>query len=139
MADGAVDVVFRQGVVEGAHEGGVQDRGGEGEGHDEGAADEAHDRGRQAAEAAEQGEEADDDFDGGGDHGDDVGYVHPFRDGFVDFEAVVELLAEDLVGLGLVEAPDFDRVEPELGLPFGAIRHVVAFVGVLVVKGLAFF
>ena len=139
VADGAVDVVFRQGVVECAHEGGVEDGGCECESHDEGAADGADDGGGQAAEAAEQGEKANYNFNGGGDDGHDVGNVHPFCDGFINLEAVVELLAENLVGLCLIEAPYFDRIEPKLGLPFGAMGHIVTFVSILVVKGLAFF
>ena len=80
LAQGAVDVVFLQGVVERGREGGVEDRGREGKGDEEEGTDGRDDRGGQAAETGEEGEDADEDLDNCGDERDDVGDEHPLGD-----------------------------------------------------------
>lgn len=98
MADRAVNVVFFQRSIEGAREGGIEYCGGQGKTQDEEAADGRHNRCGKTTPAAEEGEKADKNLDGGGDDGDDVGDKHPFGHSSVGFEAIVELLAKELIG-----------------------------------------
>lgn len=98
VADRGVDVVFRQGVVEGGGEGGEEDGGSKGKAEDGGAADGRDDGGGKTSPAAEEGEHAHDHLNGGGDDGHDVRDEHPFRHGSIGFQAVVELFAKELVG-----------------------------------------
>ena len=51
---------------------------------------------------------------------DDVADEHPFAGRTVRVQAVLELFRKDLFGVRVVQAPDFDRVEPELALARGA-------------------
>ena len=113
MAEGAVDVIIFQSLVECSHEGGVEDGDGQGEGDDEYAADCAHDRCGEAAQSAEEGEKADEDFHRGGNDSHNVGYQHPFGDRLVDLQTVPKLFAEQLVRFGPGESPYFHGVEPE--------------------------
>ena len=126
VAEGAVDVVFVEGGVEGACEGGVEDGGRKAEGDDEERGDARYDCRGQAAQPGEQREEADEDLDYGGYECHDVADEHPFRDGFVGGEAGAELFAEELVDARVVQAPDFDGVEPEFVRVWAAEVDMVA-------------
>lgn len=124
-----MNVVFFQRSIEGAGEDGIEYCGGQGEGQEEEAADGRHNRCGKTAPAAEEGEKADENLDDGGDDRDDVADKHPFGHGSVGFQAIIQLLAEELIGNGLIEAPYLDRIEPELIRMLGAERDVI--VGVL--------
>ena len=133
VAEGAVDVVFGQRVVEGARQGGVEDGGGEGECDEEEGADGRHDGRCEAAEAGEESEDADEDLGDGADERDEVGDEHPFRNDLVRVQAIAQLFAEELVDAGVVEVPYLHRVEPKLVLMRRAVgdvvRHAAAAVG----------
>ena len=117
-------VIFFEGAIEGANEGGVEDCACKGEGDDEEGGDGGDDRGGYAAQAGEESEEADKDFDNCGDECNDVGDEHPFGYDAVGIEAVAEGGGEELFDVAVIEAPDCDWVEPELVLMWGAVFYV---------------
>lgn len=125
VAEGAVDVVFRQRVVEGARQRGVEDRGREGEGEEEEGADGRDDGRREATEAGEKRQDADEDLGDGADERDEVGDEHPFRNDPIRVQAVTELFTEQLVNAGVIETPYVDRIEPELVRVWRAVGDVV--------------
>ena len=119
-----MNVVFREGGIEGADEGGVEDCRREGESDDEEGRDGGDDCSSYAAEAGEEREETDEDFNDGGDQGDDVGDEHPFSDDAVGVESVAEGGGEEGFDIAVVEAPDCDRVEPEFVGVRGAVFYI---------------
>ena len=129
VTEGAVDVVFFEGRVEGAHECGVEDCRREGKSHDEQVADAGDDGGGEAAPAAEEGGDADENFEDQADYGDDVGDEHPFAGRVVGVEAIFELGAEEIFHARVVQSPDLHGVEPELRRAGRAVGYLVGGVG----------
>ena len=109
-----MNIVFRESVVECSRKNGIEDGARERECYVEEGADSTDDGGCQATQPGEQGEEADENLEDSGGQGDDVGNKHPLRCRFVGRQTTTELWAEELVDAGVVQAPNFDRVEPEL-------------------------
>ena len=120
-AERSVDVVVLQGVVEGPGEGCIEDGNGQGKGKDEDAGYGADDCRRDAPHSREEGGDADENFDGGGDDGDKVGNIHPFRHDTVNFEPIAELFAEEMIGSSLIQSPNIDRIEPKVSLMIATV------------------
>lgn len=113
--------VLQRGVESGA-ETRIGDGGEEDEGAEEGGADDGGDGGEDAAEAGKEAADADDDFHGGGDDGEDEERGEPFRGvGLIPRQGVIELLPQELGRESVVKAPDRTRIEPELQLARGAV------------------
>lgn len=119
--EGNAVAVLQRGVESGA-EARIGYGGEEDEGAEEGGADQGGDGGEDAAEAGEEAADADEDFHGGGDDGEDEERGEPLRGvGLVPRQGVVELLPEELGRERVVEPPDRTGIEPELQLARGAV------------------
>ena len=116
-----MDIVLGQSIVEGAREHGVENSTRERERHVEKGAEGANDGCGEAAQSGEQGEEANQDFNNRGNQSNNVGNEHPFCSCLVCGEAIAELWTKELVHAGIVQAPDFDWIEPE----FIGVRRAV--------------
>lgn len=114
LAHGEGDAV---GVESGAGAGldhGEEDGSGHGGGGGEEEGKESEQGGDAAAPAAADGEHADQDLDGGGGKGDDVGDEHPLGDGLVDLYDLAVVVRQLVLDGRVVQAPDLERVEVEL-------------------------
>lgn len=116
VTERAMDVVFLQCLVEAPHQGGVEYCGGQSEGDQEQATDGGDNSGGKATEAAEESKDTDQDFDNGCNDCDNVGDEHPFGGLLISMKTTAELFTEELVDVGVVQAPNLDGIEPELVL-----------------------
>jgi hypothetical protein len=80
-----------------------------------------HNGGDEAAPAAEDGEEADDEFGGAEDQSDTEGPHHPPRHFLVCVKSLLHVVAKQLLRAGALELPYGDGVKPEVGLGGGAV------------------
>ena len=81
------------------------------------------DGGDETAPAAEDGKEANDQLEHGGDEGGDVDDEHPLGYDAVDVDAVAQSLGDGILGGAVVQAPHLDGVEVELRLGFAAVLN----------------
>lgn len=120
-----MDIVLCESGVECSRKDRIEDGACKRERYVEEGADNTNECGRKATQTGEQGGEADENLEDGGDQCDHVGDKHPLRGRFVCGQAIAKLCTEELVDAGVVQAPDFDRVEPKLICMWRAKSDVV--------------
>lgn len=77
--------------------------------------------GDETSPSAADGEETNDKLNGGQDESNDESPSDPARNLLVSIETLLEILAEHLLGAGVLELPDMEGVEPEVELAGGAV------------------
>ena len=86
-------------------------------------------RGDAATPTTANSEDTNDQFDHGGDEGDNIGDEHPLGDVLVEVQRLAQTTRETILNAGLLQIPDLNGVKPELSLRLRALRNFEVVVG----------
>lgn len=116
LAESGIDVVWLEDGLEDTGEKGVDGGCGRRGGDDEDGLSGGDDGGNEAAPAGEDGEESNDELGGAENKGNAERPDHPAGCLLVCVEALLEIRSKNLLRTGVLELPDAEGIEPEVGL-----------------------